>query len=128
MLLNELGCTEEELETYGITITTDGGLNMASVFEYNGYYFVPVRKLKESEKIDMHEFSKHIRTDLELGMCDYDVEWKKHDYSHAEFYNASRDSKMDIFRCIDNGKLYVPCAHELFQFEEKPFYSSKISN
>ena len=27
MLQNELGCTKEELEQYGICITVDGGLN-----------------------------------------------------------------------------------------------------
>ena len=49
-------------------------------------------------------------------MCDYDVEWKKHNYSWKEFYEASGDSQLDLFRCIENGKLYVPCEHELFEF------------
>lgn len=35
------------------------------------------------------------------------------------FYSASNDSQLDIFLCKENGKLYVPCEHELFQFEEK---------
>ena len=90
-----------------------------NMFEYNGYNFEPVRNLKESERRDIHTFSKHIRSDRELGMCNYDVEWKKHEYSHKGFYDASNNSQMDIFLCVDNGKLYVPCSHELFQFEEK---------
>lgn len=49
------------------------------MFEYNGYHFESVRKLKESEKKDICTFSKHIRSDRELGICDYDVDWKKHD-------------------------------------------------
>lgn len=53
------------------------------------------------------------------GICDYDVDWKKHDYSWKDFYLASNDSQLDIFLCKENGKLYVPCEHELFQFEEK---------
>lgn len=88
------------------------------MFEYNGYHFEPVRKLKESEKKDICTFSKHIRSDRELGICDYDVDWKKHDYSWKDFYSASNDSQLDIFLCKENGKLYVPCEHELFQFEE----------
>lgn len=46
------------------------------MFEYNGYHFESVRKLKESEKKDICTFSKHIRSDRELGICDYDVDWK----------------------------------------------------
>ena len=88
------------------------------MFEYNGYHFESVRKLKESEKKDICTFSKHIRSDRELGICDYDVDWKKHDYSWKDFYSASNDSQLDIFLCKENGKLYVPCEHELFQFEE----------
>lgn len=89
------------------------------MFEYNGYHFKPVRKLKESEKKDICTFSKYIRSDRELGICDYNVDWKKHNYSWKDFYSASNDSQLDIFLCAENGKLYVPCEHELFQFEEK---------
>lgn len=89
------------------------------MFEYNGYHFEPVRKLKESEKKDICTFSKHIRSDRELGICDYNVDWKKHNYSWKDFYSASNDSQLDIFLCVENGKLYVPCEHELFRFEEK---------
>ena len=49
-------------------------------------------------------------------MCNYDVEWKKHNYNWKEFYEASGDSQLDLFRCVENGKLYVPCEHELFEF------------
>ena len=89
------------------------------MFEYNGYHFEPVRKLKESEKKDICTFSKHIRSDRELGICDYNVDWKKHNYSWKDFYSASNDSQLDIFLCVENGKLYVPCEHELFRIEEK---------
>ena len=40
--------------------------------------------------------------------------------SHEKFYAASGDSQCDIFRCIENGKLYVPCANELFRYNEPP--------
>ena len=49
------------------------------MFEYNGYHFEPERKLRESEKKDICTFSKHIKSDRELGMCDYKVDWKKND-------------------------------------------------
>lgn len=91
------------------------------MFEYNGYHFESERKMKNSEKKDIVTFASHIRHDRELGMCDsdvddYDYEWKKHNYSWKEFYEASGNSKVDLFRCVENGKLYVPCEHELFEF------------
>lgn len=89
------------------------------MFEYNGYNFEPERKMQDSEKKDICTFSKHIKTDRELGMCDYDVEWKKHNYSWKDFYEASGDSQLDLFRCVENGKLYVPCEHELFEFNQQ---------
>ena len=73
-------------------------------------------KMKDSEKKDICTFSKHIKTDRELGMCDYDVEWKKYNYNWEKFYEASGDSQLDLFRCVENGKVYVPCEHELFEF------------
>lgn len=29
-----------------------------------------------------------------------------------------KNSEFDLFRCVDNGKLYVPGEHELFEFIE----------
>lgn len=86
------------------------------MFEYNGFHFVPERKLRKCEKKDIRTFSRHIRSDRGLGMCDYNVDWKKHDYSWDAFYQASDDNQLDLFRCVENGKLYVPCEHELFEF------------
>lgn len=71
------------------------------MFEYNGYKFEPLRKLKKEESKDIKTFSRHIASDRELGMCDYDVDWKKSEYSWKEFYDASGDSQMDIFRCLE---------------------------
>lgn len=79
------------------------------------YHFKPERKLRKDEKKDICTFSKHIKSDTELGMCDYEVYWKKCNYSWKKFYEASC-SCLDVFRCIENGKFYVPCEHELFEF------------
>lgn len=84
------------------------------MFEYNGYHFEPERNLKECEDKNLYTLSKHLRSDRELGMCDYD--WKKCNYSLEKFYTASCGSKCDLFRCVENGKLYIPGEHELFEF------------
>lgn len=86
------------------------------MFAYNGYHFEPERNLKPNEKTNISTVTKHLRSDRELGMCDYHVGWKRHGYSHKAFYAASDNDPCDIFRCIENDKLYIPCEHELFEF------------
>ncbi|MEO3161181.1 hypothetical protein ABHC52_14565, partial [Ruminococcus bicirculans (ex Wegman et al. 2014)] len=58
--------------------------------------------------------TKHLRSDAELGLCKY--EWKKHNYSHKSFYAASNNSTSDLFRCVENNKVYIPGENELFEF------------
>ena len=89
------------------------------MFEYNGYHFESIRKLKESEKKDICTFSKHIRSDRELGICDYDVDWKKHDYSWKDFYSASNDSQLDIFLCKENGNYMFLVNMNYFSLKKK---------
>lgn len=84
------------------------------MFKYSNYHFEPERNLKECEDKNLYTLSKHLRSDRELGMCDYD--WKKYNYSLKKFYKASCGSKCDLFRCVENGKLYIPGEHELFEF------------
>lgn len=84
------------------------------MFKYSNYHFEPERNLKECEDKNLYTLSKQLRSDRELGMCDYD--WKKYNYSLKKFYTASCGSKCDLFRCVENGKLYIPGEHELFEF------------
>lgn len=86
------------------------------MFTYNGYHFEPERNLKECEDKNLYALSKHLKSDTELGMCNYETDWKKCDYSLVKFYTASCGSKCDLFRCVENGKLYIPGEHELFEF------------
>lgn len=88
---------------------------MDKVYEYGGKHFIPHSKLGKVE----HIADIKLRTDVELGFfdADYNGRKKKFDYSHKEFYNAMEDSEMDIFKCVENKKLYVPCEHELFIYE-----------
>ncbi len=59
-------------------------------------------------------------SDFTLGISSYD--WKKTDaaYSIDAFYAASGGSTADIFRCVENGKLYVPGENELFRYNDPP--------
>ncbi len=57
-------------------------------------------------------------SDFSLGISAYN--WKKNDavYSIDTFYAASGGSIADIFKCLENGKLYVPGENELFRYNE----------
>jgi hypothetical protein len=90
---------------------------MNEVFEYGGYHFAPHRKFRGKSESDFHSASQKLRTDWELGMfSDRNRGGYRTDYSYDDFYAASTDKDCDIFRCIENGRLYVPCANELFRF------------
>ncbi len=102
------------------------------VFEFGGYHFKPVRQFADREvdkqletdsrpwKNDAQYAMRNMASDFSLGISAYD--WKKTEtaYSIDAFYAASGDSTADIFKCIENGKLYVPGENELFRYNEPP--------
>lgn len=91
-------------------------------FAYGGKHFVPVRKFEKKDG-DFYQITRRLRRDMELGFFRADYYGKgsqKADYSHEGFYAASTDKTCDIFRCVENGKLYVPCEYELQEYMETP--------
>lgn len=89
-------------------------------FAYGGRHFVPVRKFGKADG-DFFQITRRIKRDLELGFfrsdC-YGKDGQKAEYNHEGFYAASPDKTCDIFRCVENGKLYVPCEYELQEYRE----------
>lgn len=84
------------------------------VFFYGGYHFRPVGQFPPKES-DFFKITRKLRRDNSLKLTDYDKE-RGFTYSHEAFYAASTDKKCDVFRCVENGRLYVPCEHELQQY------------
>lgn len=89
-------------------------------FEYGGYHFTPERQLTRKES-SLSSISKHQWIDTELGFCKkgyvYD---SKVDYSYESFYAAATEKEFDLFRCVENGKLYIPCENDLQEYVEQP--------
>ena len=97
-------------------------------FFFGGYHFIPYRKFRKGEvelqnlndpregKVDFQYANRFMRSDYELCISKHD--WGKCEYSCEAFYRDSGDSDCDIFRCIENGKLYVPGLHELFRYNK----------
>ena len=91
-------------------------------FEYGGFHFLPVRKLNKNENSDIRTLTRSIATDVNLGFFRQDDilgRNQKYPYSYEEFYEASGNSEADIFKCIENNKLYIPGENELFLYVEK---------
>ena len=87
-------------------------------FEYGGYHFIPERRFTE-EEINFIAISRRQRIDKELGLCKPGYSYEsKYPYSHESFYAASPDKKCDLFRCVENGKLYLPCDNDLQEYQE----------
>lgn len=68
-------------------------------FEYGGYHFVPFMKLTGKsalfETMAMAGNHKAILIDSD-------------EFSHADFYEASPVRTCDLFKCEENGKIYIP--------------------
>lgn len=85
-------------------------------FEYGGYHFTPIRKFHKKEG-DFFAISKRLASDPNLGLCTYQ-DRQKAPYDYKDFYTVSTDKECDIFRCEENGLLYVPGKNELFIYHE----------
>ena len=81
-------------------------------FVYEGFHFEPVGVL--GENFDANATVRNTISHNELGMSVYaDAE---RPYSHEAFYAAAGNIKADVFRCLENGKLYLPGTNELFEY------------
>lgn len=92
-----------------------------NTFQYGEYHFLPVGKLPKNEPI--YRTSQYCHSDKNIRMWTelYEGVYGKAKtiYSHKDFYEASRNSKCDVFKCLENRKLYLPAENELFEYTGK---------
>lgn len=88
----------------------------AGTFAYGGWHFTPYRQF-DREDGDFFKLSRNLTSNFRMGFCTYEAR-KKFDYTPNGFYKASTDKECDIFRCLEDGLLYVPCENELFIYTE----------
>lgn len=87
-------------------------------FQYGGYHFVPERWFSEKDR-DFFAISRRLRIDCDLGFCKLGYAYEsKFSYSHQAFYAAAGNTDSDLFRCVENGKLYLPCENDLQRYME----------
>jgi hypothetical protein len=87
------------------------------VFEYGGYHFEPYRRFFKGEATRV---IGRLQSDFRMGLFDcMRPPRDKGGYSREGFFAASTDKACDIFRCVENRRLYVPATYELFFYDEQ---------
>lgn len=96
-------------------------LKNPAVFEYGDKHFLPVGIT--DRKTPLHKETANLKTDTEMGFWHKRYEsvygTAKNDYTHKGFYAACKNIPCDIFKCIENGKFYIPAENELFEYTGK---------
>ncbi len=102
--------------------------NSSLAFEYGGHHFIPIGIIDKTQTLK--ELSKVIASDKRMGMwvasyCEI-MGKNKIDWSYEAFYSACGNIACDVFKCLDNCKLYMPGSNELFLYKGKymPFIKS----
>ena len=88
-------------------------------FQYGGKHFMPIREFEQKDG-DFYQITRRLRLDVELGIYREGYGLTEGmgtvPYSPEAFYQESTDKTCDIFRCMENGKLYVPCEYGLQEY------------
>lgn len=86
-------------------------------FCYGEKHFIPEGRFDQTN-VSLIEVLSKLSVDVEMGFCVPDYKYpSKYPYSQDAFYEMATDKKCDVFRCVENGKLYVPCQNDLQQYE-----------
>lgn len=96
-------------------------LKNPAVFEYGGLHFAPVGLISQTLKFETITKNCETDTDIKAWCKDYEnvKGTPKIEYRYEAFYKASNKSDADIFKCIENGKFYLPADNELFIYNGK---------
>lgn len=82
-------------------------------FSYEDCTFKPVGTIPKRMKYS--EECKYLKADNELELSAYN-----YNYNYTGFYkrclSEGCNDSADIFECIENGKKYIPCSNELFEW------------
>lgn len=83
-----------------------------NTFLYAGMHFVP---MEEKPKGGFLAITRHCRS---VGIGNYP--WSDTPYNYNEFYKLAATvggGAADLFRCVETGKVYIPCENELMQYK-----------
>ena len=81
--------------------------NTPNIFCYNGQHFVGIGHLPGN-----YDVKTTLHSNDNPNMSNYNGG----KYNYNEFYKASHNSYFDVFKCIEDDKIYVPGKNELFGY------------
>lgn len=87
-------------------------------FKYGEHFFKPNGKIDPVKGATLANIRLRSHTKLKMWDKEFTSAFEEQPavlYDHNSFYVAMNDCDDDIFLC-DNGKLYIPCNHELMEF------------
>jgi hypothetical protein len=98
-------------------------LKEPGVFAFGDFHFKPYRNFNYGE------VDKQLDNDSRLWKIDASYQFRnmvsdpamqslKGKNLHSDFYDAAKENMADIYYCVENGKLYVPCNAELMRYNE----------
>jgi hypothetical protein len=79
-------------------------------FKFGRFTFAPVKRLP-SKSLEISVVTPHLRRDRVLNLSTY-----VKTYAYEGFYEACGEKYYDLFRCEENGRIYIPCQNELFEY------------
>ena len=85
---------------------------------YGNHEFIPNGNFNKRKFKSLANLNLRSHTELKMWDDYFARAYKEEanvNYNYHEFYAAMEDSDADMFLC-DNGKVYVPCEHELMEF------------
>lgn len=89
-----------------------------NIFEYGGKHFIPERKFNSADG-GFNTITRCLKHNNELGFQEVNYYGnQKFCYNYDDFYKASTKKDYDVFRCLETDKLYIPCMHELQEFDK----------
>lgn len=84
------------------------------VFQYGNKHFLGIGQLPPQRE---RNFNIHLRHDASMTFETHNGD--KFQYNYRNFMNAAKGSPCDVFKCYENGKLYIPGQNELFNYTGK---------
>jgi hypothetical protein len=83
-------------------------------FEYMGFHFRPMGKVRGDFSSIIRKCGDILLSRFEKKPSDIPL-LEETQYSHEGFYKAA-NSEDDIFRCIEEDGVYIPCENYLFRY------------
>ena len=84
------------------------------VFQYGNKHFIGIGELPPQRE---RNFNIHLRHDASMTFETHNGD--KFQYNYRNFMNAANGSPCDVFKCYENGNLYIPGENELFHYTGK---------